>query len=179
MNEKNTGGTDAEIESETGDKNPNPHWPLLGRLISFQFKLIMDGLRDLLLSPISIVFTLYGIVLQRDRPDKYFNRLMRFGRKSDDFINLFGEHEGPSITTTDNDIYNSDNSLPPESSVNLKSKTSDDYVKKLEELILMEYGKGGFISGIKHGTDDLLAKLQKKAKKSQTNQDKLRENKLK
>jgi hypothetical protein len=165
MNDKNTGCTDAEIEREAGNKNQNPHWPLLARLISFQFKLIMDGLRDLLLSPISIVFVLYGIVLQRDRPDKYFNRLMRFGRKSDDFINLFEDHERPTITKTDSDLFNSDKFSSPGNSVNIKSKTSDDYVKKLEDLILMEYSKGGFITGIKHGPDDLLATLQKKAKK--------------
>ena len=53
----------------------------------------MDGLRDLLLSPVSIGFVLYGILVQREQPDKYFRRLMRFGRDSDHFINLFGEKQ--------------------------------------------------------------------------------------
>lgn len=165
MNDKRTDDRDAEFHMGAKNNDQNPHWPLLGRLISFQFKLIMDGLRDLLLSPISIVFVLYGIVFQRQHPEKYFNRLLRFGRKSDGFINLFEEHNGPSIVKTDHVPLDPRNTSLSEKSVNLRSKTSDDYVKKLEELILTEYNKGGFITGIKHGTDDLLEKLQKKAKK--------------
>jgi hypothetical protein len=60
----------------------------------FQFKLVMDGVRDLLLSPISMAAAIYGLVAGGDDPARYFRRLMRLGRRSDRFINLFGHGSG-------------------------------------------------------------------------------------
>ena len=102
MSDRDTDNKDSAFQADTEDTASNTHWALIGRLITFQFKLAMDGLRDLLLSPVSIGFVLYGILVQREQPDKYFRRLMRFGRDSDHFINLFGEsrkHLGPNQTS--------------------------------------------------------------------------------
>ena len=93
MSDRDTDNKDSAFQADTEDTASNTHWALIGLLITFQFKLAMDGLRDLLLSPVSIGFVLYGILVQREQPDKYFRRLMRFGRDSDHFINLFGEKQ--------------------------------------------------------------------------------------
>ena len=90
MSDRDTDNKDPAFQADTKDTASNTHWALISRLITFQFKLAMDGLRDLLLSPVSIGFVLYGILVQREQPDKYFRRLMRFGRDSDHFITLFG-----------------------------------------------------------------------------------------
>jgi len=58
-------------------------------------KLLVDGLRDLLLSPLSILAAVIGLVLGGDRPDQYFRRVVRFGLRTEKWINLFGEHGGP------------------------------------------------------------------------------------
>jgi len=153
-----------EAESDAPDEGEqDTHWRLMGKLVSFQFKLLMDGVRDLLLSPVSIGVVFYGIVTQKEQPGKYFNRLMEFGGKSDEFINLFGDHETTNSALRGSSELSRDEEPASENGVNFKAKTSDDYVKKLEELILAEYKKGGVISGLKHGTDDLLEKLQMKA----------------
>ena len=157
---------DSKLQAGHEESSRNSHWTLIGKLITFQFKLAMDGLRDLLLSPISIGFALYGIVVQRDQPDKYFNRLLRFGRTSDEFINLFGEYDELKVNENLDTATHSKNNSQLPTTVNRRSITSDDYVKKLEEMILTEYKKGGFISEIKEGTDGLLEKLQSKADKS-------------
>jgi hypothetical protein len=47
--------------------------------------------------------------------------------------------------------------------------SSDDYVKKLETLILSEYKKGGFITELKQGTDGILEKLQSRAERRKQN----------
>lgn len=65
-------------------------------LLVFQFKLVLDGLRDILLSPLSIVAVLLGFIAGGRRPDLYFRRLLRLGLKTDRWINLFGEHDGPN-----------------------------------------------------------------------------------
>ncbi len=65
---------------------------LIWDVVLFQFKLAFDGLRDLLLSPISIATGIMGLVAGGDDPHQYFRRLLRFGRRSEAFINLFGGH---------------------------------------------------------------------------------------
>ena len=59
------------------------------RLILFQIKLAADALRDLLLSPLAIICTLFDIVCHLDGRNSTFEWLMRLGRKSEYFINLF------------------------------------------------------------------------------------------
>lgn len=67
---------------------------LIWRLIVFQLKLVMDGLRDILLSPVSFVVVLVGLIAGGDTPDRYWRQLMRFGRRTDHWINLFDGREG-------------------------------------------------------------------------------------
>ncbi len=68
---------------------------LLTDVLVFQFKLLVDGLRDLLLSPLSIIAAVIGLISGGDRPDQYFRRVVRFGLRTERWINLFGEHDGP------------------------------------------------------------------------------------
>ena len=165
MSDRDTDNKDPAFQADTKDTASNTHWALIGRLITFQFKLAMDGLRDLLLSPVSIGFVLYGILVQREQPDKYFRRLMRFGRDSDHFINLFGEKQETLGPKPDIDEIDKEIVLSSANVADSRTVTSDDYVKKLESLILSEYKKGGFITELKHGTDGILEKLQSKDRK--------------
>ncbi len=59
----------------------------------FQFKLFLDALRDLVLSPLSITAALVDIAIKRDEKNSYFELLMALGRRSDQMINLFGEEK--------------------------------------------------------------------------------------
>lgn len=67
-------------------------------VLVFQFKLAADGLRDVLLSPLSIVAALMGLIAGGDDPYRYFRDLLRFGRRTELWINLFGyrRHAGTS-----------------------------------------------------------------------------------
>ena len=64
----------------------------------FQFKLAADGIRDVLLSPLSIISAVMGLVAGGDDPYRYFRQLLRLGRRSEVWINLFGyrKHSGTS-----------------------------------------------------------------------------------
>jgi hypothetical protein len=64
----------------------------------FQFKLAADGIRDILLSPLSIASAIMGLLAGGDDPYRYFRQLLRFGRRSEIWINLFGhrKHGGTS-----------------------------------------------------------------------------------
>ena len=71
---------------------------LLVDVFVFQFKLAADGLRDVVLSPLSIIAAIMGLVAGGDDPYRYFRDLLRFGRRSEIWINLFGyrKHTGTS-----------------------------------------------------------------------------------
>ncbi len=66
---------------------------LLLHLGLFQFKLLADGIRDLVLVPVSLVVGIYGIVFGGDQPDRPFRQLLALGERSDRFINLFNQHD--------------------------------------------------------------------------------------
>jgi hypothetical protein len=71
---------------------------LLTDVAVFQVKLVVDGLRDVLLSPLSIVAAVAGLLTGGDQPERYFQKVIRFGRRSEVWINLFGEHDGPGTS---------------------------------------------------------------------------------
>ena len=60
----------------------------------FQLKLLADGLRDALLIPISLIAGVVGIMRGGEDCDRGFREVIRLGRRSERWINLFG-HETP------------------------------------------------------------------------------------
>ncbi len=117
---------------------PESRWQLLGNVIAFQFKLAMDGLRDILLSPVSIGALLIGLVASRDDPGRYFRALLRWGHRSDAWINLFGTHG--------------------ESQQDEKGG-ADGLMRQAESFIVGEYEKGGVVQNLKQTTDKVIDRL--------------------
>ena len=65
---------------------------LVRRVLWFQLSLAADGLRDLLMSPASIIAALLGLLNPRN-PSWAFDHLMALGRVSDRWINLFEQED--------------------------------------------------------------------------------------
>ena len=84
-------GHDAPSEEEEHDVHAS-RLQLVWDVLLFQAKLVADGLRDLLLSPISIIAGILGLIAGGDDPHQYFRRLLRLGRRTEVWINLFGRH---------------------------------------------------------------------------------------
>jgi hypothetical protein len=59
-------------------------------VVVFQAKLVVDGLRDVLLSPLSIFAALIDLLIPGDDGGKRFYAVVRFGRRTERWINLFG-----------------------------------------------------------------------------------------
>lgn len=87
---------DADLSAES-DRDKTRLQLMLDVLV-FQFKLAADGLRDVLLSPLSIIAAVMGLIAGGDDPYRYFRDLLRFGRRTEVWINLFGyrRHAGTS-----------------------------------------------------------------------------------
>ena len=73
----------------------------LRHLIVFQMKLGADALRDLFMSPISVIVFVIDAIRKPTLEDSLYLRLMLLGRKSDRIINLFDEHKDAGHFTVD------------------------------------------------------------------------------
>lgn len=102
-NEEYTGAARKGVDCE-GVRSDSV-WTLAWQLIRFQVKLALDGLRDLVFSPASLAAVLLGLIGSREDPARYLRELMRLGRRSDRWINLFGEF--------DEDVLNADSLVEP------------------------------------------------------------------
>lgn len=65
-------------------------WQTFKDVLLFQGKLLIDGLRDLLLSPLSIIAALVDLAVPGDDKGRRFYAVVRFGRRTESWINLFG-----------------------------------------------------------------------------------------
>lgn len=64
---------------------------LIRDLFLFQLKLWLDGLKDVVLSPLSFGAAVFGVVFRRPAP---FYKVMRTGEQFDAWLNLYGAAHG-------------------------------------------------------------------------------------
>ncbi len=114
-------------------------WELLRDVFKFQLKLLVDGLRDVLMSPVSLVAALGGLMLESRRPRRYFDRTLEFGRRTEEWINLFDRYREPA-----------DPGL-------------DELFARLESRIVEQYQRGGLTSSAKRAVDTSLDRLNRVA----------------
>jgi len=76
------------------DKTTNPRVKLVRDTAVLQLKLMVDGIRDALLIPVSLLSAVLGLIRGGDEADREFQRVLKWGRRSERWINLFG-HQSP------------------------------------------------------------------------------------
>ncbi len=81
------------------DERSQSRWQLLWDVFVFQFKLAFDGIRDVVLVPVSIVAGLVGLLVGGNEPARYFRRVLRFGRRTEYWLNLFDHPQRRSGTS--------------------------------------------------------------------------------
>lgn len=117
----------------------------------FQVKVIVDGFRDLLLVPLSLVAGLISLLSGGREPGPEFYDLLKLGRRSDRWINLFGAAErlhGPP--TTDEGFGGTD---------------IDRFAARVEEFVVEEYRQGGLTRQARDRLDRAIDRLQEAARR--------------
>ena len=124
-----------------------PYWTLIRDLGVLQVKLIVDGFRDLLLLPASIIAALISLMRSENgKPGPEFYELLRAGKQSEQFIDLFG-----ALRNAPDGFDVGD----------LKSGAGmDDIVSKVESFVVDEYKRGGVTAQAKSRIDDAREKLR-------------------
>ena len=136
--------------------DPNPdaqsnypdRWILIRDLFVFQAKLLVDGLRDLLLVPASLVAGVWSLVSgDKGRPGPQFYQLISLGKQSELWIDLFKAYEhAPEDVRREHEFAVS----------NL-----DELVDRLESFVVDEYERGGVTAQAKERIDKALDAIQR------------------
>jgi hypothetical protein len=71
-------------------------WVILRDLAIFQIKLALDGLKDLVFMPLSLVAAALDLFLPAGEPGKRFYFVLRLGERFDRWLALFGAAEKAS-----------------------------------------------------------------------------------
>jgi hypothetical protein len=76
------------------NESHSPRIELMRETAVLQLKLLADGLRDAALIPVSLLAALVGLVRGGEEPDREYRQVIKLGRRSERWINLFG-HQRP------------------------------------------------------------------------------------
>lgn len=134
------------------DRAPD-RWTLIRDAAVFQFKLVVDGFRDLLLVPASLLAALISLVDSEDgKPGGQFYRIVAIGKQSERMINLFGAYENAPETVRKEYDFGDMN--------------IDDVVSRMEGFVVDEYKKGGVTAQAKARLDKIIDAMQKASRES-------------
>jgi hypothetical protein len=142
-------------EPETIEEIDGPdRWTLIRDVAVFQVKLVFDGMRDVVLLPISLVAGLVSLVKGGGSPSSEFYDLLKVGRRSERWINLFGaasHYHGPQ---DEEDKF--------------AVEDIDVMVSRVESFVVDEYRRGGVTAQAKARLDTALDLIHKKARRRDT-----------
>ena len=129
-----------------------PLWTLIRDIAVLQVKLVVDGLRDLLLVPASLIAGIVSIVKTTDgKPGSEFYSLVSVGKQSERWINLFGA------------IRNA----PPEviEEYHFGTADIDDIVSRVESFVVDEYKRGGVTAQARDRMNEAMEKIRRRGSK--------------
>jgi len=119
---------------------------LVRKAVVFQLKLVADGLRDLVLIPVSFFAAVIGLLRGGDEPEREFNQVIDIGRQSEQWINLFGNHDAPDSTNMATSI--------------------DAVFSKVEDVLKQQYRADGTSKSTQEEIDEALQTAHDQARKS-------------
>jgi len=138
---------------ETQRENESSRLRLVRDIASLQVKLIVDGFRDLLLVPASIVVGIYSLFGRGSRTGEEFYDLLRLGKRSEKWINLFGaaeRHRDSAAEDQDDDI--------------------DRMVQRVESFMVDEYRHGRLSGQAREKLEGVISRLQSVARRQANDQ---------
>jgi hypothetical protein len=137
-----------EANPETPRDQPD-RWTLIRDLFVFQAKLVVDGIRDLLLVPASLVAGIWSLVGgEQGRPGPQFYQLISLGKRSESWIDLFSADENaPEGIRREHEFAHSN---------------MDELVGRFESFVVEEYERGGVTAQAKARIDKALDAIQRR-----------------
>jgi hypothetical protein len=120
-------------------------WELIRDVLVLQVKLAVDAIRDLVLSPVSIVAGILDLLAGGERPGRLFYSVLLAGRRSERIINLFGD---------------ADRVQPrPPGPASADPAALDVLVARVERMLVEQVERGGMTASAKAAIDRSLDAL--------------------
>ena len=146
-----TPGEEQATPDTPGETQSMPdRWTMIRDVAVFQVKLVVDGLRDFLLVPASLIV---GIVAlfggDQGKPAPYFYQLLGVGKQTEQWINLFGAYRNAPEEVRE---------------AQFAAGSIDDIVQRAESFVVDEYQRGGITAQAKQQIDAALDAIQKRAR---------------
>lgn len=130
------------------DMREDGRWNLIRDVAVLQMKLIVDGLRDLILVPASLIAgTISLLKSDGGQPGPQFYQLLRAGRQSERWINLFAAYNNRPEAMNDHDDFG--------------DVDIDELVSRVEAYVVDEYRRGDITAQAKVGIDKALDTIQR------------------
>ncbi len=132
---------------EPGRDGDPERWLLIRDALFLQPKLVLEGLKDLLLGPVALVAAGIDMVrgLRPGRP-RAFYEVLRFGRQFEGWLNLYG-----ALPADDAD----ETALVRADPVGI-----DAQFGKIEQVLLQEHARGGVTTRLRQNVDLWFDKLE-------------------
>ena len=122
-------------------------------IIVLQAKLVVDGLRDLILVPTSLIVGLISLLSSENgRPGTDFYRLLHLGKRSERWINLFG-----ALRNAPSDM---------EEIMGFPDADMDEIVGRLETYMVEDYQRGGMTAQAKSRLDKAFETIKRRGRRT-------------
>jgi len=145
-------------------------WPFVRDVLVFQLKLFLGNLVNFVLSPVTIVAALYDVLAKPAHENSAFYEALKIGREAEERINIYGAIGGYHATGSSNPddgeaaaAGSADNG--PTVANGFKGATVDTVLRKVEDVIAREAGKGGTAASIKAAVERAIDELRGSSKK--------------
>ena len=126
----------------TSPERSNDHWKFFRDVLAFEFKMLLDNVRDFALMPISLVAALIDLIFKGKRQGALFYEVLKWGAHSEEVINVY------SAIKSD-----------PRPEVN-PQYTVDAVIARLEGVLVRECEKGETAASIKSAMDRTIHQIQ-------------------
>jgi hypothetical protein len=126
----------------TIESRSNERWKFFRDVLVFEFKMLLDNVRDFALMPVSLVAALIDLIFKGKRQGSLFYQVLRWGAHSEEVINVYSAietHQRPAV----NPNY-----------------TVDAVIARLEGVLVRECEKGGTAASIKAAMDRAIDQIQ-------------------
>ena len=133
----------------SNEKGHSPSWVLIRDVAALQVKLVIDGLRDLILVPASLVAGIVSLARSENgKPGAEFYQLVNLGLQSERWINLFGAIRNAPPEVTEQDHFG--------------TSDMDELIGRVEDYVVDEYRRGGVTAQAKEQFDKALAAVRRR-----------------
>ncbi|MEQ8267345.1 MAG: hypothetical protein RH982_09115 [Parvibaculum sp.] len=140
-------GNEPHDRQNTSNEPQITRWVLLRDVAVFQGKLVLDSVKDILLSPVSLGAALFSLFNREEETGRQFYDVLHAARRFEDWINKYGD---------------ADRVPPPGFAVKQEGESIDTMVNRLEELVKRQYERGGLTASAKDAIDRALDAVHQK-----------------